>query len=154
MGRTSLLALAVALAAVGALPAAGAAQGGVHFTTPSGNIDCIGQGSTVDCLVERASWPRVPPRPAGCDTDWFGTEAVLSSGRVRLGSCRGDIGPMCVDPGAPCTRLAYGRSLSVRRGGIRCTSRRTGLTCRARNGRGAGFRVAARGYRIFADREP
>ena len=151
MPRLLLLAL-LALAAGALLVPAAAAGQGVHFTTPSGNIDCIGEGSTVDCVVERASW-RGAPRPPGCDVDWIGTEIVLAGGRVRLGACRGDIGPLCVGGGSSCTVLGYGRSLAVRRGGIRCTSRRTGLTCRARNGRGAGFRVAAGGYRIYADGE-
>jgi hypothetical protein len=149
--RSLRLVLLAALAAALAAPAVAAGQG-VHFTTPSGNIDCRGAGSSIDCLIERASW-RGPPKPARCDTDWFGTEIVLSNGRVRLGSCRGDIGPMCLSGDASCTVLRFGRSLAVRRNGIRCTSRRSGVTCRARNGRGAGFRIASGGYRIYADGE-
>ena len=151
MSRLLQLTLLAALAGALLIPAAAAGQD-VHFTTPSGNIDCIGEGASVDCIVERASW-RGAPRPAGCDVDWIPTEIVLANGRVRLGGCRGDIGPLCVGSGSSCTVLGYGRSLAVRRGGIRCTSRRSGLTCRARNGRGAGFRVATGGYRIYADGE-
>ena len=91
--------------------------------------------------MQKAHWPRVPPRPKDCDLDWVGTQLNLSKGRVTLGSCRGDIGPLCVPSPrrVRCTSLAYGRSVVLTRNGIRCTSRRTGLTCRARNGEGAGF---------------
>ena len=131
------------------LPGAALARD-VHFTTPSGNIDCRGEGASISCLVQRASWPTVPPRPASCDGDWFPTQITLSSGRVTLGSCRGDIGPLCLATGADrCTTLQYGRSVVLARNGIRCTSRRTGLTCRTRNGSGRGFTVAREGYRIF-----
>ncbi len=144
--------LIVALSCAGALAAPAVASADViHFTTPSGNIDCVAdfQTATVDCLVERASWPRVPPRPADCDLDWIGTEATLSRGRVTLGACRGDIGPACIPAGqVECPALPYGRSLTLPTR-IRCTSRRTGLTCRARGGAGPGFRLSRGGYRVF-----
>ncbi|HVH00512.1 MAG TPA: DUF6636 domain-containing protein [Miltoncostaeaceae bacterium] len=144
------LALLAVLTIALALPAAALAKQ-VHFTTPSGNIDCRGAGSSISCEVQKAHWPRVPPRPKDCDLDWVGTQLNLSQGRVTLGSCRGDIGPLCVpsSPGDRCTTLAYGRSVVLTRNGIRCTSRRTGLTCRARNGGGAGFTAAREGYRIY-----
>ena len=145
----------VVIAAVAlALPAAAAAADPVHFTTPSGNIDCIGgfdtPGASVDCLVEKNSWPKLPKRPANCDLDWVGSEISLTNGVVRVGACRGDVGPLCV-PGSTdrCTVLAYGKSVLIKRS-IRCTSRRTGLTCRARKGLGAGFRVSRQGYTIFS----
>ena len=98
------LALLAVLAAALALPAAALAKE-VHFTTPSGNIDCRGAGSSISCEVQKAHWPRVPPRPKDCDLDWVGTQLNLSKGRVTLGSCRGDIGPLCVpsSPGDRCT---------------------------------------------------
>jgi hypothetical protein len=147
--RPPLCAALLVLVALLALPAAASARA-VHFTTPSTNIDCRGEGASISCLVEVASWPRLPPRPANCDVDWIPTQITLSSGRVSLGSCRGDIGPLCLPSGPDsCTVLRYGRSLVLKRNGIRCTSRRTGLTCRTRNGTGAGFKVAREGYRIF-----
>ncbi len=144
-----LVIAAVALA----LPAVAVAKP-VHFTTPSGNIDCVGgfdtPGASVDCLVEKNSWPKLPKRPANCDLDWVGSEISLTNGKVRVGACRGDIGPLCVPSGGDrCTVLAYGKSVLIRRS-IRCTSRRTGLTCRARKGLGAGFKVSRQGYTIFS----
>ena len=132
-----------------ALPAVASADF-MHFTTPSGNIDCVADfdAPTVDCLVEKASWPQVPPRPADCDVNWIGTEITLARGRVSLGSCRGDIGPLCVTQTGDCPALGYGRSLTLPTR-VRCTSRRAGLTCRARNGAGAGFTVSRQGYRVF-----
>ena len=144
------LALLAVLAAALALPAAALAKE-VHFTTPSGNIDCRGGGSSISCEVQKAHWPRVPPRPKDCDLDWVGTQLNLSKGRVTLGSCRGDIGPLCVpsSPGDRCTTRPTAAAWSSTRNGIRCTSRRTGLTCRSRNGEGAGFTAAREGYRIY-----
>jgi hypothetical protein len=141
----------LALAAVGGLAAPAVASAELmHFTTPSGNIDCIADFATptVDCVVQRAAWPRVPPRPADCELDWIGTEVTLSRGRVTLGSCRGDIGPACVAGQGDCPALPYGRSLTLPTR-IRCTSRRAGLTCRARTGNRAGFTVSRAGYRVF-----
>jgi hypothetical protein len=143
-----LWAVILILGALLAVPAAASAKD-VHFTTPSTNIDCRGEGAEISCLVEEASWPRRPPRPADCDVDWFPTQVTLSRGRVSVGSCRGDVGPLCLTGADGCTVLRYGRSVVLRRNGIRCTSRRSGLTCRTRNGTGAGFKVAREGYRIF-----
>ena len=112
----------------------------MHFTTPSRNIDCVAafDSASVNCVVQRASWPRVPPRPPDCDLDWIGTEIALSRGRVSLGACRGDIGPLCIAGQGDCPALPYGRSLTLPTR-IRCTSRRAALTCRANDGAGAGF---------------
>jgi hypothetical protein len=147
-----MILLAIAAIAL-AIPAVAVAKP-VHFTTPSGNIDCVGgfesPGASVDCIVEKHSWPKVPKRPASCDLDWVGSEISLTNGVVRVGACRGDVGPLCV-PGSTdrCTVLAYGTSVLIKRS-IRCTSRRTGLTCRARKGVGPGFRVSRQGYTIFS----
>ena len=135
-----------------ALPAIAVAKP-VHFTTPSGNIDCLGgfdtPGASVDCTVQEQSWPKLPKKPANCDLDWAPTDISLTNGKVRVGACRGDIGPLCAPGTDRCTVLAYGKSVLIKRS-IRCTSRRTGLTCRARKGLGAGFRVSRQGYTIFS----
>ncbi len=47
-----------------------------------------------------------------------------------------------------CPRLPYGTSLTLP-SKVRCTSRRAGLTCRARGGAGPGFTVSRQGYRVF-----
>lgn len=138
-------------ASVAAVPAVAPAAI-VQFTSPSRNIDCLGTtdaGSVgVSCVVQRASWPKYPPRPASCDLDWSKTEISLFAGRVRLGACRGDVGPLCVrGSGSRCRVLPYGKTVAIR--SIRCTSRTTGMTCRAADGKGVGFQVSREGYRIF-----
>jgi hypothetical protein len=147
--RRLRIVLVLALFAGLVVPAAANADF-IHFTTPSKNIDCIADFSspTVDCIVEKASWPRVPPKPASCDLDWVGTEIALGRGRVTVGACRGDIGPTCIEQTGDCPALPYGTSLTLP-SKVRCTSRRAGLTCRARNGAGAGFTVSRSGYRIL-----
>ncbi len=153
MRAIPLGALGVAAALAGLAAPAAALAALTHFTSPTGNIDCLGFTSPapgVDCLVQSASWPRVPPRPAACDLDWVGTEISIDNRHVRLGSCRGDIGPLCVPSGSSgdrCRVLRYGGAVAI--GPIRCSSARAGVTCRTRNGRGAGFAVAREGYRIL-----
>ena len=127
----------------------------VHFQSPSGNINCIGAppGSFgpafVDCLVRKSSWPRsqLKPKPASCDLDWDPTTLGLSKRRTFAGSCRGDIGPLCVYTSDKCSTLAYGRSVKI--GPIRCTSATAGVTCRYTTSPRVGFRIAREGYVIY-----
>ena len=73
-----------------------------HFPSPSGNINCIGgpafQGSPafVQCLVRKSTWLNKPRRPASCDLDWDPQTVSLTRRKATVGSCRGDIGPLCV----------------------------------------------------------
>lgn len=125
------------------------AHGAFHVTTPSGNIDCRSDSANeVWCTVEKGRWGKARPA-SGCPNDWFPRDVRIERGRVVQGSCRGDIGPLCVKgPGnEDCRVLAYGRS--VRSGRVRCTSRVAGMTCRLGDGRGKGFRVSREGVRIF-----
>jgi hypothetical protein len=144
MRRVTILA-ALALAAFGAAPA-GAATSLVHFKSPSGNINCIGSTSPVfvDCLVLHASWPKVPPKPLGCDLDWNPYELALGNRHASIGACRGDVGPRCFHD---CTTLAYGKSVNI--GPIRCRSAANGVTCRYVRGKLAGFRIAREGYTVW-----
>jgi hypothetical protein len=130
------------------------AAGLVHFQSPSGNINCLGgpasQGTPafVQCVVRRNSWPRLRPRPLNCDLDWVPATLSLVRGRATVGSCRGDIGPLCVqNTGDRCSTLAYGRSVTM--GPIRCTSQTTGVTCRYTSGRRAGFLIARERYMLY-----
>jgi Family of unknown function (DUF6636) len=139
------------IAAVVSLAVAGSL---VHFQTPSGNINCIGGGASqglpafVSCLVRKNSWPRLRPKPARCDLDWDPATIELSRRRVSVGSCRGDIGPLCTKLSSDrCTTLAYGRSVDM--GPIRCTSSTAGVTCRHRAAPRVGFRIAREGYTLF-----
>ena len=141
------------LAAAALAASAGAAQAKfVHFTTPSGNIDCIGSTTApvfVSCLVQKATWPRKPPRPASCDLDWSPTEVSITQRRLSVGACRGDVGPLCgpVSSGLGCSTLGYGRGVDI--GPIRCTSATTGVTCRYRAKLRVGFLVARERYVLF-----
>lgn len=117
-----------------------------HFKSPSGNINCIGGSSPayVECQARQATWPSVRPKPANCDLDWAPYNLSLSSRRVGIGACRGDVGPRCFND---CTTLPYGHSVTI--GPIRCRSAVIGVTCRYVHGKQAGFRIAREGYVIW-----
>jgi hypothetical protein len=125
----------------------------VHFQSPSGNINCIGapafQGSPlfVQCLVRKNTWPRHVARPKSCDLDWDPATISLSGRRVSVGSCRGDIGPLCVYTSDRCSTLAYGRSVDI--GPIRCTSTQAGVTCRYKTAPRVGFLIAREHYVLY-----
>jgi hypothetical protein len=125
----------------------------VHFRSPSGNINCIGQAAFAgtpafaQCLVKKATWPRKRPKPAGCDLDWDPQTLAVGNRRISVGSCRGDIGPLCIDPADPCFTLAYGRSVNI--GPIRCTSTQSGVTCRYRTAPRVGFLIARERYELY-----
>ena len=145
---TAVLTLALAFH-----PASAKVGGLVHFQSPSGNINCIGgpafQGTPAfaECLVRTATWANYPRRPRACDLDFDPRTISVSNRKVTLGSCRGDIGPLCVHTSDKCSTLAYGRSVNI--GAIRCTSATSGVTCRYRTGRREGFRIAREGYTLY-----
>ena len=140
-------ALSVALA-----PAASAVTQ-AHFRSPSGNINCFLLDTRpsppfVDCLVVKNAWRRLPAKPRSCDVDFYPAEVALgASGRITVGSCRGDVGPTCLpSSGFACRTLAYGRSITSRH--FVCRSASNGVTCLVR-GRDRGFRIAREGYVLF-----
>jgi hypothetical protein len=141
------------LALLLALPAAHAQSKLVHFKSPSGNINCIGAAggslgpAFVDCLVRKNTWASKRAKPANCDLDWAPTEIGLSKRKTYVGACRGDIGPLCIDPANPCSTLAYGRSVDL--GPIRCVSATTGVTCRYRTAPRVGFLIARERYVVY-----
>jgi hypothetical protein len=142
----------LALLGILAGASAGAAPQLVHFKSPSGNINCMlgngGGAAYASCLVRHSTWRVVPRKPASCDLDWAATELEIGGRNLFVGSCRGDIGPLCEPSGADaCTTLAYGRSVTL--GPIRCTSAVTGVTCRRTDGRRIGFRIAREGYLLY-----
>ena len=145
--------LAAVLALAFAFHPAAARTGLVHFQSPSGNINCIGapaySGSPafVACLVRKAAWPSRRAKPASCDLDWDPLTLELSSRKLSVGSCRGDIGPLCMYTNDKCSTLGYGRSVDV--GRIRCTSATGGVTCRYRTAPPVGFRIARENYVLF-----
>jgi uncharacterized protein DUF6636 len=125
----------------------------VHFQSPSGNINCYAgpafQGSPAfaQCLVRKQSWPSLRSKPASCDLDWDPATVSLSRRRATVGSCRGDIGPLCVNTSDRCSTLGYGRSVDA--GPIRCTSTTAGITCRYKSGRRQGFLIARERYMLY-----
>ena len=120
----------------------------IHFQSPSGNINCRLESAWVDCLVKKDTWPRHSSKPASCDVDWVPSEISIGGQVVRVGACRGDVGPLCAPhAGLRCSVLNYGRSASI--GLIRCVSAKNGVTCRRRDGRHVGFRIAREGYTLF-----
>jgi Family of unknown function (DUF6636) len=137
--------IAVALAAPSPL---------VHFQSPSGNINCLGskaaygQPAFVECLVRKNTWPaaQLKPKPASCDLDWDPATLWLGRGKVFVGSCRGDIGPLCLYSNDRCSTLAYGRHVDM--GPIRCTSLRAGIWFEYRATH-VGFRIARESYVLY-----
>lgn len=147
--HSSLTVLAVASAAIVvtsvALGAGGAAKNG-SFKTPSGNIVCghsvppDTRDTAVGCGIQSGLKPT--PRNTCTDLDYSGKRMSLrASGRAVIDLCAGDPGPFLLAATAPV--LGYGSTW--RGGGITCTSRRTGLTCRNRSGHGF-FMSRARSY--------
>jgi hypothetical protein len=102
------------------------AAGWSGFQTPSRNIVCNGSAARVDCVVFSAS--------RTCQKTW----SVARVGRASLRCLYANIG-------TDVPVLAYGRS--VTRSGIRCTSKRSGLTCT--NPDGHGFFLSRESQRRF-----
>ena len=135
-------------ASVGPTPAASEPEL-VGFRTPSNNIHCQsfeidadkggGKVRTVRCDIREIS-NRLPPRPRDCDLEWgqafeLGTDAQPAE---RL--CYGDT---VQDPKLPA--LAYGQTWE--RGGLRCRSEQSGVTCT--NAQGHGFELSRGAQRVF-----
>lgn len=115
----------------------------VGFHTPSRNIICDsfggggpGRGS-MRCDINNTS-NRPKPKPRSCEFDYGFSYGLSTRGRGEL---------LCVSDAVVNTRpiLRYGRAWS--RFGMRCVSRRSGLTCR--NGRGHGFFLSRGRQRVF-----
>jgi hypothetical protein len=114
------------LTAVAALVAPSVAAGAVHFRTPSGNIGCYADRSSLRCDIGRTDF-RSPPPPASCDFDYGNAFAMRAAG-VASRICHSDtvLGARRV--------LRYGQTLRI--GAFTCSSATSGLTCRnaARHG--------------------
>jgi hypothetical protein len=109
-----------------ASPVALASGGWLGFQTPSRNIVCNGSGSEIDCVVFSAS--------PTCQKTW----SVRRDGRASLHCLYANIG-------TDVPVLRYGRAVS--RFGVRCVSRRSGLTCT--NAAGHGFSLSRASQRTF-----
>ena len=136
----------VLLVAIVAGVAAGSASAGtatyVSFRTPSGNIYCAyraGLGSPTYLRCDIRSHLHPAPGPRKCVEGVYGESVGMTkSGRASV-LCISDT---VVSPGARV--LAYGKTWS--RGGFRCVSRATGLTCT--NTRGHGWLLSRESWRV------
>jgi hypothetical protein len=107
------------------------------FKTPSRNIVCAAGGG-LRCDIRSGVRP-LPPQPAWCTVDWGQGVQLSRRGRARY-VCAGD-----TTLGVRVPVLRYGSTW--RRGGITCTSRSAGLTCR--NSSGRGFFMSRERTRLF-----
>jgi hypothetical protein len=146
LGVVAVLALLLPAVPAAAAPVAGPAEPAaarfVSFQSPSGNIHCYvstgrrsGQ-ARCDILQKSFDEPVTPPR---CQGDYGNAVGVGKRGRASF---------LCVFDSAvnPDSRvLRYGRTVRV--GAFRCTSKRSGMTCRnVRSGHG--FTLARDSYRL------
>jgi hypothetical protein len=147
-------ALAVLLLVSGSLastaPGAPAKSSSGFFKTPSGKIFCQwstggSPSASVDCGVTTGLKPKLPKTGSGCrHLDYVGNRITLSAtGRAQPVPCAGDAGPFA-DPGRS-VLLRYGKTWSA--GGVACTEKASGLTCKNRSGHG--FFMSLRSWRVF-----
>ena len=110
----------------------------VGFTSPSGNVGCYLEPTTVRCDILERDWTP-PPRPVDCEFD-YGQGIDLSVGEAPTFVCAGDT---TLGGGTP---LAYGTSISA--GPLTCDSAETGITCRDSTTT-RGFTIAREAFRLF-----
>ncbi len=104
---------------------------GYGFMTPSGNIVCNGavmDGYIACSIIERSGAPALP-KPTSCSGIWGHGITLDRTGEARL-TC----------DNKPPKRVNYsditGYGQTSELGPIKCTSERTGLTCRNQSGHG------------------
>jgi hypothetical protein len=132
-----------------AAPAAQQEPGLVGFRTPSNNIHCQfyeleaekGQVpvKTIRCDIREIS-NRPAPRPRDCELEWGQAFELGTDERPGERPCYGDT---VQDPRL--NPLAYGQTWE--RGGLRCKSEPSGVTCT--NARGHGFELSRSSQRVF-----
>lgn len=113
----------------------------MSFQSPTGNLHCViwQDEKGVDVRCDRANFTAAPARPADCQLDWGHAFALNATG-PGYAVCAGDT---VMTSGTAV--LNYGQSAEW--GGIRCTSERTGVTCR--NAQGGGFSISRGAWRLF-----
>jgi hypothetical protein len=136
---SALAAIAAALLTLLAIAPAAHAIDITFFRTPSANIDCafLGKNSLRCDMREVDNTP--PPRPASCEFDYGTSFGLRPKGR----GFRRCVSDSVRDPDARVVRYGH----SIKRGGMRCTSRRTGLRCV--NPAGHGFRLSRASQKLF-----
>lgn len=124
-------------------PAQGKEPETAGFRSPSSNIHCqyfdIEGDKTLRCDIRDIA-NRLPPRPRDCDLEWGKAFEVNTSAKSGERICHGDT---VADPGLPA--LAYGQAWE--RGGFRCRSEQSGVTCVSPSGHG--FEISKSAQRVF-----
>jgi hypothetical protein len=107
------------------------------FTSPTGNIGCYIDKTTVRCDISDRDW-KPPARPADCSSQVdFGQGISMDAGGSPAFVCAGDT---ALGGGKP---LAYGQSIGA--GILRCESEESGVSCTdAESGRG--FTISKESY--------
>lgn len=108
------------------------------FTSPTGNIGCIIDRSSVRCDIDQRDW-EPPPAPKGCRLD-YGQGLALKAGGAADLVCAGDTTLGADEP------LAYGQSIAA--GLLRCESAESEISCRDVES-GRGFTISRESYEVF-----
>ena len=113
------------------------------FKTPSSNIHCqffeIEGDKSLRCDI-REMTTRPPPRSRDCDLEWGDAFEINTAARSGERICHGDT---VADATLPA--LAYGQAWE--RGGFRCKSEQSGVTCA--NPSGHGFEISKSAQKVF-----
>ena len=137
--RCTCAVVAGVVAAVVAWPASAGAEDIVSFTSPSANIGCVMDSSSVRCDIADRTWSP-PPRPADCPSIVdFGQGIQLGAGQSPRFVCAGDT---ALNQGPP---LAYGDT--VTRGSLECESTPSGMSCWDFQ-YGGSFEISREGYQL------
>ena len=107
------------------------------FTSPTGNIGCYIDPSSVRCDISDRDW-EPPSKPSSCPGD-FGQGITMKAGGAPGFVCANDSALNSGDP------LAYGQSIAA--GLLRCESAETGMTCTDTE-TGRGFTLAKEAYSL------
>lgn len=108
------------------------------FASPTGNIGCAIDPSSVRCDIGDRDWSP-PPKPSDCPGD-YGQGIELSAGAAPQFVCAND---STLGGGET---LPYGQSIAA--GLLRCESAATGMTCTDTE-TGRGFTLAKEAYELF-----
>ena len=140
------------LTALLALPAVASANQNIYFTSPSGNVFCMGDsrheygndgwwGVTCELSEHKANIlpPQKRPSRQECPMSWGGSFSLRQTGRATI-DCRGDTNRISNAPA-----LAYGETISGK--GWQCNSRQDGILCK--NSSGHGFHLSRIRQQLF-----